>query len=296
MESINYKNITADPANLPVFAEKKITVEVLRLDNIHPFISGNKWFKLRHYLDSAREENKNHIITFGGAWSNHLLATAAACQLHQFQSSGIVRGEKPATPSPTLIQVQKMGMQIFFTDRPQYHEKIVPQEVDQTNAYIIPEGGYGINGAAGAKEILDHCEKEKYTHILCAVGTGTMIAGLVNTAMPHQTITGVSVLKGNHELEANIRALLLTDRSNFSLVHDYHFGGYAKYNDTLINFMNDWYRQTGIPSDFVYTAKLFYAVVHLSGLNYFPAGSRVLLIHSGGLQGNASLSKGTLIF
>ncbi|MEI9911716.1 MAG: hypothetical protein WDO71_19920 [Bacteroidota bacterium] len=147
----------------------------------------------------------------------------------------------------------------------------------------------------GAAAILNYSGKD-FTHCCCAVGTGTMMAGLIQAVSPYQKVIGISVLKNNFELEENVRALTKNARKEGQIIHDYHFGGYAKHTPALIHFMNDFYRQTVIPSDFVYTGKLFYAVSDLVKNNFFPAGSRLLLIHSGGLQGNDSLKKGTLIY
>jgi len=144
-------------------------------------------------------------------------------------------------------------------------------------------------------EILNY-NKEAFTHCCCAVGTGTMMAGLTRAITSRQKMTGISVLKNNYDPENNLQSLLHDEPKEWQIIHDYHFGGYAKYKPGLIEFMNEFYRQTRIPSDFVYTGKLFFAISDLIKNNYFPAGSKLLLIHSGGLQGNSSLSKGTLIY
>jgi 1-aminocyclopropane-1-carboxylate deaminase len=184
---------------------------------------------------------------------------------------------------------------LLFVNREDYRANKIPFTLSSSDL-IIPQGGYGTNGVKGAMSILDHCEKAKYTHICCAAGTGTMTAGLLLSALSHQTIIAVSALKNHKTLEKEIDALLLKDIDNLNIIHDYHFGGYAKYDTKLISFMNEVYQQTNIPTDLVYTAKLFYAINDLAWKRYFPKRSKVLLIHSGGLQGNRSLSKGTLIF
>lgn len=287
--------IVTDHPDLPLFSEKKVKVDVLRLDKMHEIISGNKWFKLKFYLEEAQQQQKDHIITFGGAWSNHIVATAAACRLHGLKATGIIRGEKPSLYSATLDRAAEMGMQFIFLSREEYKEKKLPVGLSAINYYIIPEGGYGLQGAKGAATIADVFVPGSYTHIVCAVGTGTTMAGLIN-ACPLQQVTGISVMKNNFELEKNISSLLNHPQYNFKLLHDHHFGGYAKYTPALIQFMNDLYVQTGIATDFVYTGKLFFAVTGLIRENYFPQHSKILVIHSGGLQGNASLEKGTLIF
>lgn len=293
MQPVNLSNITIDKIELPVFRENKLEAEVLRLDKIHPHVSGNKWFKLQHYLEDARRLNYQSIATFGGAWSNHILATAAAGQLYGFSTIGIIRGEEPAELSPTLQDAKAMGMQLIFISRHDYQQKKNPEEIS-SGTYIINEGGHGIKGAEGAASILENCKKENYTHICCAAGTGTMAAGLCLSAPPATKVTAISVLKNNFEIAGNIARLI--NKDNIEVLHDYHFGGYAKHQPALLELMNNFYRQTSIPSDFVYTGKLFYAITDLAAKKYFPPGSKLLLIHSGGLQGNASLSKGTLIF
>jgi 1-aminocyclopropane-1-carboxylate deaminase len=189
-----------------------------------------------------------------------------------------------------------MGMKLIFLSREDYKLKKIPAETNTDDSYLINEGGHGLKGADGASAILEYCKKENYSHICCATGTGTMMAGLVNNSAASTHITGISVLKNNFDTDQNIQSLLQENKKNFEVIHDYHFGGYAKYQPGLINFMNDFYRQTSIPSDFVYTGKLFYAIDDLIVKDYFPSGSKLLLIQSGGLQGNDSLGKGTLIF
>ncbi|MBD0367361.1 MAG: pyridoxal-phosphate dependent enzyme [Flavisolibacter sp.] len=278
----------------------EIEMATLRLDVIHPVVSGNKWYKLREYLNDARSKNKKAIVTFGGAYSNHVISTAAACQIFKFQSIGIIRGEKPVHLSPTLSEAQQMGMRLFFVGRTDFRMRQLPQDIftqfSANDLYFINEGGYGIKGKEGAQTIITENDVKKYTHICAAVGTGTMLAGLIQAAAPHQQAVGISVLKNNFSIEQEIEQLLPQKSINYHIFYDYHFGGYAKYNTELLRFMNNWYGQTGIPSDFVYTGKMFYGVNHLLQKQFFKAGSKVLVIHSGGLQGNRSLTKGTLIF
>ncbi len=296
MLTINPCNITIDKISLPALQKRNIQAEVLRLDKIHPVVSGNKWFKLRFYLDEALQRQKKTVITFGGAWSNHIMATAAACKLFNLSSIGIIRGEEPANYSATLQKAKKMGMQFHFISREQYRDKTIPSFISAGEALLINEGGYGEEGARGAATILDYCKKENYTHISCAAGTGTMAAGFINAISIGQKVIAISALKNNTGLNNSIQSLLNNSSPDFSIIHDYHFGGYAKHTPTLLKFMNDFYLQTGIPTDFVYTAKLFFAINDLVEKDYFPGGSRLLIIHSGGFQGNTSLNNGTLIF
>jgi 1-aminocyclopropane-1-carboxylate deaminase len=275
----------------------RTTLDVLRLDEIHQVVSGNKWYKLKEYLAHASLMNKKTIVTFGGAWSNHIVATAAACKMHGLQSAGIIRGEKPKALSHTLRAATGYGMKLFFVSREEYKQKQIPPTLsgfyDVNEIYLVNEGGYGQKGVEGAKSILDHVPLN-YTHIVAAVGTGTTLAGLLAACQKNQSVIGVSALKNNFTLKEEIETLVPGE--SFELLHQFHFGGYARFNKTVIDFMNNWYEKTGIPSDFVYTGKLFFAVDRLIKEEYFPEGSRVLVIHSGGLQGNESLPKGTLIF
>jgi 1-aminocyclopropane-1-carboxylate deaminase len=298
-QSLHLENLRADP--VPFLSTFHVSVDVLRLDKIHPVISGNKWFKLKEYLKEATSFNKKTILTFGGAFSNHIVATATAAKQNGFKSIGIIRGEKPAVLSHTLQDAMKSGMDLYFISREAYKKKTIPSSVfddySENDIYTINEGGYGAKGVEGAKDILKQIDPSAYTHIIAAAGTGTTVAGLIEASQKHQTIIGISSLKNNYSLQAEIEPFISKEnKQRFTLIHDYPFGGYSKYNQQLIDFMNEWYKRTNIPSDFVYTGKLFFAVHDLAQKNYFPATSRLLVIHSGGLQGNRSLPKGTLIF
>ena len=287
------------PVKREAYMEKGVNAAVLRLDEIHTVISGNKWFKLRPYLQDAAAQGKQAILTFGGAYSNHILATAAACPLYGFQSIGIIRGEAPATLSHTLKEAQQYGMQLFFTSRERYRSGIIPDDVfdrfSKEGIYVINEGGYGEKGMQGSMDILKSCPTQPYSHVIAAVGTGTMLSGLINSANAFQKVIGISVLKNNFSQEQEIQKLLHPQKT-FQLLHDFHFGGYAKYTPALLQFMNDWFAATGIPTDFVYTAKMFFAADQLIRSGFFPQGSSLLLVHSGGLQGNRSLRQGALCY
>ena len=196
------------------------------------------------------------MLTFGGAYSNHIVATAAAAKKKGLGCIGIIRGEKPVEFSNTLIEAIHYGMKIHFVSWEEYKMKTIPAEVSLENVYVINEGGYGRKGAEGIYNLLRDIDYAAYTHILAAVGTGTSLAGLVAGSRSKQNIVGISVMKNNLSLQEDIESLL-DEKREFKLVHDYHFGGYAKYNAGLIQFMNEWYQITNIPSDFVYTGKLF---------------------------------------
>ncbi len=278
--------------------QNNVQLDILRLDKLHPVISGNKWFKLKYYLQDAKHKEYNTIATFGGAFSNHIIATACACNKAGLKSIGIIRGERPAILSDTLLMAEQYGMELWFVSRSAYEDKETIKK-DFKNVYWIAEGGYGNLGAQGTKEILSFCnEPEKYAHIVCAVGTGTMMAGIIQSVNPKQTVIGISVMKGNYSLMEKVETLLNVEDINksYRIIHDYHFGGYAKHPPGLIQFMNDIWQHHQLPTDIVYTAKTFYAAQQLIINNTIPEGSNVLLIHSGGLQGNLSLPAKTLCF
>ncbi|WP_343306105.1 pyridoxal-phosphate dependent enzyme [Chitinophaga niabensis] len=309
-----------------------IQAAMLRLDQLDPLVSGNKWFKLKYNLEAAAGKP---IVTFGGAWSNHILATAAACKMKGLRCTGIIRGERPAVLSTTLEQASSMGMQLVFVSREDYklltdaddvgaddHMYAAYQlddDIIPPNAYVIPEGGHNALGVKGCSEILSLADTKDFTHIICSVGTGTTLAGLINSTVEGsenmveevlhdlaqlvtgdpghvvQKVIGISALKGAFSLQAQIESLLISP-GPWELLHDYHEGGYGKISPELIDFMNDFYRQTHIPLDRVYTGKMVFAVKKLVEQGYFPANSRLLLIHSGGLQGNDSLLPDVLCF
>lgn len=301
--TINLENATLDPLHLPVFEESGLEAAVLRLDKIHPEISGNKWFKLKYYLEAGRLQQKKRLISFGGPYSNHIVALACAAHAHGFSSTGFIRGEKPAVLPASLFTAMKYGMDFQFLPRDVYLQKEDPGFLASLHskypeALIIPEGGCGEPGFRGAGEILSMAGLSAYSHICCAVGTGTTLTGLLRACKPQQKAVGISVLKGTHGIEP-LRASWINDPADtnkLQLFHDYHFGGYAKKTTALLDFMNGIYEQSGIPTDFVYTGKLFYAITDLARKNYFPVGSRIMIVHSGGLLGNLSLPEGQLQF
>lgn len=277
------------------FIKSELPVDVLRLDKVHDVISGNKWFKLHKYLEIAQAEKKSRIISFGGPWSNHIIAVAAAARIYGYASMGFIRGEKNEPFTPILQQCQDWGMELCFLDRSEFDQEKFPERMIKEDDLLIPMGGYGIQGMEGAGTILDHCRQQDYTHICCATGTGTMMAGLLNKITADQTVIGFSAVKNDPVLEDHIRKLLPDYRGPVLFETDKRFGGFARYNEELINFMNELFEASSIPTDIVYTAKLCYAVIHKIRAGEFAAGSRVLIIHSGGLTGNYSVKNGLLI-
>lgn len=278
--------------------KQHLSLDVLRTDLIHEVISGNKWFKLSKYLVDAEQKGFHKIGTFGGAYSNHLAATAFAAKQAGFESIGIVRGERPAKLSHTLEAAAANGMELNFVSRSEYRQRSQTQQTSG-GVYWIAEGGCGILGAEGAADILSFIKNpDQYNYLIAAVGTGTMLAGIINTAGSHQSIVGISAMKGNTDLKNRIEDLLPSEKKSqyLCLFHDYHFGGYAKHPQKLIDFMNRIYYEHNLPTDIVYTSKAMYATFDLIEKNYFIPGSKILLVHSGGLQGNFSLDPQTLRF
>ena len=297
--------LTLDPITIdPITSLSSSTVEasMLRLDKLHPIVSGNKWFKLRYYIEEAISQSCSTIASFGGPYSNHLVALAYVAKENNVKSIGYVRASKEDTVTLSLQEAQAYGMQLEFMGRTNFQEiknnllkTNQHRSIDNSSIYFIDEGGYGSIGAKGAATILnEHCKH--YTTIIAAVGTGTMLAGLINAAEAHQEIIGIPVLKNENTIEGEIKSLLINKAASFSLLHNFHQGGYAKTNPALIAFMNQLWETEKIPTDIVYTGKLLMAVDSLLKEKYFKAGSKILVIHSGGLQGNRSLPLGTLLY
>lgn len=294
-----YKNIVTQTLRKPLFKTMGLSVDVLRLDKIHRDISGNKWFKLKYHIAEARKGGKTGIVTFGGAYSNHLVATAVACNDEGLKSVAIVRGEETFA-NPSVARMKEAGMELVYTTREDYKskEQLIATFLEQHGEYYyVPEGGQSEFGVKGAAEILDESTRH-YSHITCSVGTGTTLAGLVNGSTPNQRVIGLSALKIPNQDRNKISDFITanSDKHNWSINYDYHFGGYAKKTPQLIDFMNSLFEEENIPTDFVYTAKMFYAVYYMIDKGEFEVGSNILMIHTGGLLGNRSLPEGTLIF
>ena len=295
---------------IPYLSNNIIAIEVLRLDQIHPVVSGNKWYKLRYYIKEAMDLNAKTIASFGGPYSNHLVALAYAAQINGLNSIGYVRSNEGEPITASLQEAVSYGMMLIHLGRSNFQEKkteLLHQTVNGAHeTFFIDEGGYGMLGAKGASTIIrdwDQSNNTKtlienpihiYDYIICAVGTGTMIAGMINAASSHQNIVGIPVLKNEGSIQNEILNLVANKDSKFELLHDFHQGGYAKTTPEQIEFMNRFWDHAKIPTDIVYTGKVFYAVEKLLQQKYFKPNSKVLLIHSGGLQGNRSLEKGLL--
>lgn len=268
---------------------------MLRLDTVDPVVSGNKLFKLHYYLEEAIKTNKQ-IITFGGAYSNHLVACAHACYKSGITCTGIIRGEQPKKLSHSLMSCSKDGMNLKFIPRHEYdhineQEFVLNKFPNPENYLIIPEGGYGAPGVRGAITIAGLYGNE-FSHVCLAVGTGTTLAGIIQAGKGHKVL-GFNVT--NDDIERRLPALKVNSK-NYQIINDFTFGGYARKSTELLNFMNEFYGENKIPTDFVYTGKMMFGIFELLKNNFFPPGCKILAIHTGGLQGNLSLPEGTLLF
>ena len=266
-----------------------VQLTIKRLDLIHPQISGNKFFKLKYNLLAAQQQGFSQVLTFGGAFSNHIAATAFAAQHFGFQSIGMIRGEELASQpfNPTLQTAQDLGMQLHFLSRFEYrlrHQAEYLQQLQQQypQAFIIPEGGSNALAIQGTQEILSPDDLENYDVICCAVGTGGTLAGIIESSSEQQHVLGFSALKGDF-LKHDIQQW--TDKSNWSLTDAYCCGGYAKTTLELLQFMQQFEQQHHIPLEQVYTAKMMMGLLDLIQYHHFPAHTRILAIHTGGLQG-----------
>lgn len=272
-------------------SKSNIVVDLKREDEIHPFVSGNKFRKLKYNIKAAISQKKNTVLTYGGAYSNHICATAAAAKMYGLKSIGIIRGEelyiheKENTLNPTLRFAKQQGMQLYFVDRKTYQEKENPEEQQKLidtfgDVYIIPEGGTNSLAVKGCEEILSETDKI-YDTIASCVGTGGTLAGLINSSWEHQSVYGFSALKGHTHQEIET----YTTKKNWKIIEDKRFGGYAKTNDELVEFINSFYRCTSIKLDPVYTGKMVFRLFEMIDQNLIAKNTKILAIHSGGLQG-----------
>jgi len=269
--------------------QNDISLFIKRDDLIHPIISGNKFRKLKYNLIEAKNQKKITLLTFGGAFSNHILAVSAAGKEYGFDTIGIIRGEEledKIETNPTLQKAKEFGMVFDFISREEYRNKNNPEFLKKLKEkfgefYLIPEGGTNEFAIKGCEEILTEDDKN-FDFICCAIGTGGTISGIINSSKDCQKILGFPALKGDF-LTEDIRKFAKKD--NWELVTDYHFGGYAKYDATLIEFINNFYEKHQIPLDPIYTSKMVFGVLDLIEKEFFPPKSKILVIHTGGLQG-----------
>ncbi|MCF6224526.1 MAG: pyridoxal-phosphate dependent enzyme [Flavobacteriaceae bacterium] len=278
----------------------EVSISMKREDLIHPFISGNKYRKLKYNIYQAIEQKNKSLLTFGGAYSNHISAVAFAGNEYGFNTIGIIRGDELGNDlSSTLEQNNTLKlaaqhkMQFKFVSRSDYRLKhtadfILQLKKEFGDFYLIPEGGTNSLAIKGCEEILKPVDKE-FDFICCSIGTGGTISGLINSAKANQKILGFPALKGDF-LQKEIEKYTIQNK-NWSLIKDYHFGGFGKINEDLIHFMNAFKEETTISLDPIYTSKMMYGIVDMIKKGLFKKGTKILAIHTGGLQGILGMNK-----
>ena len=277
-----------------LFEKKAVSVFIKREDLLHKHISGNKFRKLKYNLFEVKKQDKTTLLTFGGAYSNHIVATAFAGKLFNIKTIGVIRGDELRNDlehtleiNPSLKFASEQGMEFHFVTRSAYREKTTPKFIKELKEkfgdfYLVPEGGTNSLAIKGCEEILTN-EDEKFDYICSAIGTGGTISGIINSAKKHQKVLGFPALKGSfHHKEIK---KYVGDNNNWELIDDYHFGGFAKINLNLVRFMNMVKENYGLALDPIYTSKMLFGINDLIEKNYFQKGTKVLVVHTGGLQG-----------
>lgn len=308
-ESSNLNNNQTKPSLLsaiehPIFKQKKLNVFIKRDDLIHPIISGNKWRKLKHNLLQAKIQNQQTIISFGGAFSNHIHALAYACKVNNFNCIGIIRGEQKYQDNFTLSWARHWGMQLKFVDRKTYklrtdNNYLQDLMLQYPHAMIIPEGGSNTLALEGVGDVITELANQvDYDYLLTPVGSGGTLAGLIKADNNKHKILGIAVLKQQGYLADEVNALLSKDHGrfdNWQILNDFHYGGYGKYKTEDANRILEFINSTGIPLDPVYSGKMVLALFDLIVQDYFPENSRIVLLHTGGIQGLGGMAERGLI-
>ena len=250
---------------------------------------GNKSYKLKYNIEEARNKKQDTLLTFGGAYSNHIVATAALCKQHNLKSIGIIRGEESRVLNASLNYAREQGMNLHFVSREEYKEKENKAFLDSLEKkfgafYMIPEGGANELGVKGCTEILDESDS-KFNYACVACGTGTTLAGITLSLTENQKALGVAVLKAKDYLISNVKKYVSEEKTKpFEIIDKYHFGGYAKKTPLLEDFVEQFTKETKIEIEPIYTGKLIFGIMDLIQSNYFEAGDKILAIHTGGLQ------------
>jgi 1-aminocyclopropane-1-carboxylate deaminase len=294
------KEVSHQVMNVQICAQRGVTLHVKRLDLLHPHVQGNKWYKLKYNIDRALASEHKTLLTFGGAWSNHIYATAAAGKLAGLHTIGIIRGEEPSDYSNTLRFAKEQGMELKFVSRLDYEERATEEfkawlHDEYGSFHLVPEGGSNYYGVNGCMEILTDTDLLTYSHVACACGTGATLAGMLLGSKGQSKFIGFSALKGGDFLRDEVikhieyflmdRELAEEYRSQFTIETAYHFGGYGKWNDELIAFIKEMEQKHHLPLDQVYTGKALYGLLKKIEDGEFDPESNVLFIHTGGLQG-----------
>lgn len=285
---LGYSQTPIQEIHDPLFYKAGIRVLVKREDLNHPYVSGNKWWKLKYNLEEAKKLGHKTLLTFGGAYSNHIFSTAAAAHELGFESIGIIRGEETLPLNPTLTFAKSRGMMLKYVTREAYREKANPDFIESLHQefgefYLIPEGG---TNALAVKGVEDFAQTlgDGFDYLCCAVGTGGTLAGLIKGLDASVQILGFPVLKGGEFLKDEVEKLIGKEAKNWKLMTDYHFGGYGKATAALLEFIKDRLTKNNLPLDSVYTGKLVAGVYDLIEKGNFRSGATILVVHSGGLQ------------
>jgi len=308
----HFESLPLTPLHDPLFMERGIELSLYEMHLNHPEISGNKWFKLKYNLIEAEKTGKNKLLTFGGAWSNHIYATAAACKKFGFSSVGIIRGERSPELSSTLQFAEKAGMHLHFISRTEYRNKSTSVFIAELyrqfgDFYLIPEGGSNTLGVKGCTEIVTGMNLSighalpAFDYVCCPCGTGATLAGITLSLKGHQKAIGFSALKGGEFLTDEVNKFRKDffqttqegaqhtsqdETAIFKINTDYHFGGYAKTTPELVSFREQFEIKHNIPLDDVYTAKMMFGIYDLIRRAYFKSGVKIIALHTGGLQSN----------
>ncbi|MDQ7091251.1 MAG: pyridoxal-phosphate dependent enzyme [Methylococcales bacterium] len=283
------------PLYEPLFEQHQLKVYLKRDDLLDPIISGNKWRKLKYSLNHALTLDKNTLVSMGGAYSNHLHALAFTGKLLNLKTKGFIRGERPKYLNPTLRDLLKWGMTLEFISRSDYRQLRTYQHYDalpdlNANEYWLPEGGTSELALKGVAELIDEIN-QPFDWICSPCGTGTTLAGMINAVSKECQVLGISALKGGDFLRNEVKSLLSTEigvRENWSINLNYHFGGFAKTKPELLTFIMQFEQDHGIEIEPIYSGKMLFALYDLIGQGYFNAGSSIIAMHTGGLQGKRS--------
>lgn len=291
-------SIATEILHHPLWENQGIELSIKRLDQVHAQASGNKFYKLKYNLEEAKKQGKTTLLTFGGAYSNHIYATAAAAEYAGFKSIGIIRGEETLPLNPTLGAAQSHGMELHYLNRSVYRNKkeeafIENLKKELGDFYLVPEGGTNALAVKGTAEIMTEADAG-YSHICTSIGTGGTFSGLARSIGPEQVLIGFSSLKGDfihEEIYSLLTQFQIHPKGKIEIMNQYHFGGYGKHNEELLDFIRWFYQEFQIPLDPVYTGKMVFGVLNQIKNRSIPAGAKVLLLHTGGIQGLAGFNQ-----
>jgi len=300
LKDIKYinENTPLVKVNDPLLKEREISLFIKREDLNHPLMSGNKWHKLKYNIQEASKQGKDTLLTFGGAYSNHIYSVAAAGKMFNFNTIGIIRGEEHLPLNPTLSFAKDNGMKIVYLDRTSYRKKSSPEIINQLQEkfgdfYLVPEGGTNELAVRGCSEIISKINID-FDYVCCPCGTGGTLAGLISGLSGNRYALGFAVLKGASFLKDNVQSLLQNSNNNslqnWDINLDYHFGGYARINSVLLDFVKRFTSSIKIPIEPIYTGKMLFGIYDLAVKGYFTEGSRIIAVHTGGLQGLKGLA------